>query len=70
MESPGFGLTGFNGENTERSLEAGRCAKLFEAYELDRSRPVPAINGIYLSRNADLLLFAAGAQEEKYAHSI
>lgn len=70
MESPGFGLTGFNGENTERSLEAGRCAKLFEAYELDRSRPVPAINGIYLSRNSDLLLFAAGAQEEKYAHSI
>ena len=70
MESPGFGLTGFNGENTERSLEAGRCARLFEAYELDRSRPVPAINGIYLSRNADLLLFAAGAQEEKYAHSI
>ena len=70
MESPGFGLTGFNGENTERSLEAGRCAKLFEAYELDRSRPVPAINGIYLSRNVDLLFFAAGAQEEKYAHSI
>jgi len=70
MESPGFGLTGFNGENTERSLEAGRCAKLFEAYELDRSRPVPAINGIYLSRNPAFLLFEAGAQEEKYAHSI
>ena len=70
MESPGFGLTGFDGENTERSEEAGRCARLFKEYQLDKSRLVPAVNGIYLSRNADLLLFAAGAQEEKYAHSI
>lgn len=70
MESPGFGLTGFKGENTERSLEAGRCASVFREQNLDGSRPIPAMNGIYLSRNADLLLFAAGAQEERYAHSI
>lgn len=70
MESPGFGLTGFDGEHTERSIEAGRCAVLFKKQELDSYRPCLAINGIYLSRSGDLLLYAAGMQEEKYAHSI
>lgn len=69
-ESPGFGLTDCDGGNTPRSLEAGRMARTFMQYKLDEKSPELAVNGIYLSRNSDLLLFAANSQEEKYSHSI
>lgn len=70
VESPGFGLTGFEHENTERSLEAGRCARYFQEKNLDGSESVPAVNGIYVSRNADLFLFAADRKEKMYAGSL
>lgn len=70
VESPGFGLTGFEHENTERSLEAGRCARYFQDKNLDSAKQVLPINGICVSRNADLFLFAAEGQEKMYADSL
>lgn len=70
VESPGFGLTGFEHENTERSLEAGRCARYFQEKNLDDAKQVLPMNGICISRNADLFLFAAEKQEKMYADSL
>lgn len=70
IESPGFGLTGLNHENTERSIEAGRCARYFQEQEIDGTTPVLSVNGICISRNADLFLFAAERQEKMYADSL
>ena len=70
VESPGFGLTGFEHENTERSLEAGRCARYFQEKGLDETVSVLSMNGICISRNASLFLFAAERQEKMYADSL
>lgn len=70
IESPGFGLTGLRHENTERSLEAGRCARYFQGQDIEESMPVLPVNGICISRNADLFLFAAERQEKMYADSL
>lgn len=70
VESPGFGLTGFEHENTERSLEAGRCARYFQKKGLDEAASVLPMNGICISRNASLFLFAAERQEKMYADSL
>ncbi len=70
MESPGFGLTGFLGENTERSLAAGRCAKELNTPAMAGARRVIAQNAIYLSRTASLWFYAAGREEERYARAI
>jgi hypothetical protein len=70
VESPGFGLTGFRGENTERSLEAARCAKELNHQLLAGSRRVPAQNAVYLSRTASVWFYSAERREELYAQAI
>lgn len=71
QESPGFGLTGLQGENTPRSLAAGKCAAFFTAQaELEQARSAPILNAIYVSRASDLLCYAAGKQEKLYAASL
>lgn len=66
MESPGFGQVNIDGTNTERSLEAGRCAAQFK--NLDPFKRVLAKNAVFLSRNSDLLTNAV-QEEKKYNHS-
>lgn len=70
IESPGFGLTGFRGENTPRSLSAAACAQELNLQMLDRARKVPAVNAVYVSRKSDLLCFASERREEMYAGSL
>jgi beta-galactosidase GanA len=70
LEAPGFGLTGFEGENTERSLEASKCAKGLNYDILDRAHRVHATNAIYLSRHSQVLCYCGGRQEELYAGSL
>lgn len=71
LESPGFGLTGFQGENTPRSTAAGTCARELTACPaLEQAKPVPILNAVYVSRSSDLLCFAAGRQEDLYAASL
>lgn len=66
LESPGFGQVNIDGSNTERSLEAGRCAKQFQ--NLDLYNRVLSKNAIFLSRNSDLLTNAV-QEEKKYNNS-
>ena len=63
MESPGFGLVGFNGEDTPRSLQAGLCARLLDNEKISGARRMVAENAIYLSRNADLFCYTMGDEE-------
>lgn len=70
IESPGFGLTGFLGENTERSLAAGEMARYFINSGMDNAKKVPAVNAIYVSRKTDVLCFSADKKEEMYAGSL
>lgn len=70
IESPGFGLTGFLGENTSRSLSASRCAGELNLAVLDKARKVSATNAVYVSRKTDLLCFASERREEMYAGSL
>jgi beta-galactosidase GanA len=67
IESPGFGLTGFKGENTPRSLSAARCAAELNISALDGARRARATNAVYVSRKSDLLCFASERREEMYA---
>ncbi len=67
VESPGFGLTGFRGEDTERSLAAGQMAGLLNQPWLESARRVPCQNAVYVSRKSDVLCFAAERREEMYA---
>lgn len=70
LEAPGFGLTGFNGENTPRSLEAGRCAREMNYPQLSQAKRVPAQNAIYLSRTNSVWFYGAGREEGKYAQAV
>ncbi len=70
LESPGFGLTGFLGEDTERSRAAAVCAKEFNHEDLAKARRVLPLNAIYVSRHSDLFCFSAGREEALYAGSI
>ena len=70
IESPGFGLTGFLGENTPRSLSAASCARELKLELLDHARKVSAVNAVYVSRKSDLLCFASERREEMYAGSL
>ena len=68
LESPGFGLTGFLGENTPRSKAAAECAKTLTAIpHLEHARSAKICNAVYVSRSSDLLCFAADRQESLYA---
>ena len=69
MESPGFGLVNSDGSMTERARSAGDSAKKFMALELDDTKRVLPVNGIYLSRSSDLLTYAA-REEKQYNHSV
>lgn len=70
IESPGFGLTGFQGEDTPRSREAGKMAGRMKQSWLDEAVPVPARNAIYVSRKSDVLCYASERREEMYAGSL
>ncbi|MDR1252372.1 MAG: beta-galactosidase [Treponema sp.] len=70
LESPGFGLTGFKGENTPRSLSAGKCAGELNKSLLDRARRLPVTNAVYVSRKTDMLCFASERREELYVKSL
>ena len=70
VESPGFGLTGFEGENTPRSIEAGRCARELDNALLDSASIVPSVNAIYISRDTDLLTFSSERREWMYSGSL
>lgn len=70
LESPGFGLTGFQGEATPRSRSASRCAIDLNLPELDDATRVCETNAVYVSRKISLLNFAAGRLEELYAKSL
>ncbi|MEI6877046.1 MAG: alpha-amylase family protein, partial [Spirochaetota bacterium] len=70
VESPGFGLTGFRGENTERSQAASACAKRLTLPALDRARRILSSNAIYLSRHSETLCFCAERRDDLYATSV
>lgn len=70
VESPGFGLTGFRGENTPRSLSASKCARELNTEILDRARKISPVNAVYVSRKSDLLCFSSERREEMYAGSL
>lgn len=67
IESPGFGLTGFRGEDTARSLSAKHMAVQLNQQILDKAVRIPAVNGIYVSRKSDVLCYSADRSEEMYA---
>ncbi len=70
VESPGFGLTGLKGENTPRSLEAGRCAKALNTKLLAKARPIKSQNAVYLSRVTSVWFYGTDRQEALYAQAI
>jgi len=70
LESPGFGLTAFDGSNNERSLAAGRCAQQLTDPRLDQATRVLPVNAIYLSRKSEALCFSADRKEDLYAGSV
>ncbi|MCL2202325.1 MAG: beta-galactosidase [Defluviitaleaceae bacterium] len=70
IESPGFGLTGFKGEDTPRSLSAAECAKALNTPILEGARRVQSCNAVYVSRDTSLLCFASERREEMYAGSL
>lgn len=70
LESPGFGLTAFDGGNNGRSESAGRCARELSDERLDAAKRVLPVNGIYLSRKSQALCFSADRREDLYAGSV
>ncbi len=70
LESPGFGLAAYDGGNTERSLEAGACARELSDPRLDAASRVLPVNAIYLSRKSQVLSFCAERREDLYAGSV
>jgi beta-galactosidase GanA len=70
LESPGFGLTGFQGEATSRSRSAGICAGELLSRLPEEARRAPIANGVYVSRKTNLLCFAGERREELYAKSL
>jgi len=68
QESPGFGQVNPDGSDTPRSLSAAECAKRFNRADLSASRRCLSTNGIYLSRNSDLMTYAAN-EEHRYTRS-
>ena len=70
LESPGFGLVGLAGEDTERSLAAGACARSLSGPVLERAVRTLPVNGIYLSRTSEVLCYCNERREELYAQSV
>lgn len=70
LESPGFGLTGFLGEDTERSLAASSCARKLNTKDIAFSHKVQPVNAIYVSRHSEALCFSSERREDLYAASV
>jgi beta-galactosidase GanA len=71
LEAPGFGLTHLDGRASERTDAASEIARRFADEERLRDAiPVPAVNGIYVSRTTALFTFAAGRSDSLYAASL
>lgn len=70
LESPGFGLVGFMGEDTPRSRSASLCARRLNTTDIDAAQRVCETNAVFVSRSISLLAFAAGRMEELYAKSL
>lgn len=70
IESPGFGLTGFRGEDTQRSLSAKEMALSLNHPLLDKAKQVPAQNAVYVSRKSSVLCYSSEKREEMYAGSL
>ena len=70
IESPGFGLTGLKGENLDRSMAASKCAKELNTKLMDNAVGMDILNAVYVSRDSDLLCFAAERKEDMYAGSL
>jgi len=68
LEAPGFGLTTMDGDLSERTKAASECALVFNKVPgFCTAERIPAVNGIYVSRNSDLYLHAANQGERLYA---
>jgi beta-galactosidase GanA len=71
MEAPGFGLTTIDGELSERTKVAAKCAKVFNSvHDFDKAHRIPSTNGIFVSRSSDLCLHAANQSEFLYAKGL
>jgi beta-galactosidase GanA len=71
LEAPGFGLTHLDGTPSKRTSAAGEIAYRFRDEEqLADATPLPAMNGIYVSRTTALFTFAAGRSDSLYATSL
>jgi beta-galactosidase GanA len=71
MEAPGFGLTALDGELSTRTEVASACAQAFNRiYGFADAKCIPAVNGIFVSRTADLWWHAAYKGESVYARSL
>jgi beta-galactosidase GanA len=71
LEAPGFGLTSLNGGASERTRTAAEIAQRFANDDRLRTAvPVPAINGIYVSRTTALFTFAAARSDFLYAGAL
>lgn len=70
LESPGFGLTGFMGEDTARAAAAGICAKRLTTNAIATSYKVQPVNAIYVSRHSEVLCFSSERREHLYAASV
>jgi beta-galactosidase GanA len=71
MEALGFGLTALDGELSARTEAASACALAFNRIDdFGDSKSIPAVNGILVSRTADLWWHAAYKGESMYAKSL
>jgi beta-galactosidase GanA len=71
MEAPGFGLTALDGSLSPRVEQAAKCAQVFNHQKgLGKARRIPCVNGIFVSRSADLFWHAAFNGEPLYARSL
>jgi beta-galactosidase GanA len=71
MEALGFGLTTLDGELSTRTEVASACALTFNRIDgFGNSKRIPAVNGIFVSRTADLWWHAAYKGETVYAKSL
>lgn len=68
MESPGFGLVNGLQKDTPRAIAAAEFAKKYNNTTVEHARRVFSVNGIFLSRDSDLLTYAA-KEEQQYARS-
>jgi beta-galactosidase GanA len=70
-EAPGFGLTTIDGELSPRTQTASVCSREFNRLPgFENASRLREVNGIYVSRNSDICLFAANKGEALYAKGL